>query len=179
MINIFPKQGTLLETGCGTSQTSIKIAKTGRKYIAIDISEEALEEAKNIKIFDEFVKSDIRKLPCENNSVEGIWNLGVMEHFLPEDIQQILMETNRVLKKGKVAILFWPYRYAPYQILLKSISKIGKIFGKKITFFPDEPSQLSSKKQAKQFVMKAGFSECIVHYNMRDIFSYMVVVCIK
>lgn len=175
----FPKKGVFLETGCGTSQTSIKIIKHKRKYIAIDISEAALKEAKKIKIFDEFVKADIRKLPFKDNSVDGVWNLGVMEHFSQSEIQKILKETKRVLRKGAVAILFWPYKYAPYQLLLKSISKIGKIFGKKIEFFPNEPSQLKSKKQAKKIVLKAGFSECKAYYNFRDLFSYMVVICKK
>ncbi len=175
----FPVKGIFLETGCGTAQTSIKIIKHKRKYVAIDISEKALKKAKKIKVFDEFVKSDIRKLPYKNESIDGIWNLGVMEHFSPVEIQKILKETKRVLKKDAVALLFWPYEYAPYQLLLKLISGIGRLLGKKIEFFPNEPSRLKSKKQAEESVLKAGFSECKVYYNFRDLFSYMVVVCRK
>lgn len=175
----FPEKGIFLETGCGTSQTSIKINKRKRKYVAIDISEEALKEAKKIGLFDNFLKADIRNLPYKDESIDGVWNLGVMEHFSRKEIQKILKETKRVLKKGSVAVLFWPYRYAPYQILLKSISFIGSLFGKKIVFFPNEPNQLKSKKQAKEAVLKAGFSECKVYYNIRDLFSHMVVVCRK
>ena len=175
----FPKRGIFLETGCGTSQTSIKINKHQREYIAIDISEEALKEARKISIFCGFVKADIRKLPYKSESIDGVWNLGVMEHFSQNEIQNILKETKRVLKKGHVAMFFWPYKYAPYQILLKIISGIGKLFGKQINFFPNEPSQLNSKKQAKEIVLKAKFSECDVHYNLRDMLSYMVVICKK
>lgn len=175
----FPRQGIFLEAGSGTSQTSTRLKTHQRTYVAVDVSERALKEARKIKTMHKFVKADIRKLPYKTSSVSGIWNLGVMEHFSHEEIVQMMKEFKRVLKPGEKTILFWPYRYAPYQLLLKSISAAGKLFGKDIQFFPNEPSQLNSRKEAKMLAKKAGFSSTKVHYTPMDLYCYMVVVCRK
>jgi len=175
----FPRQGIFLEAGSGTSQTSVRLKKHQRTYVAIDVSERALHEARKIRTMDEFVKADIRKLPYRTSSVSGIWNLGVMEHFSHDEIIKMLKEFRRVLKPGAVAIMFWPYRYAPYQLLLKTISAAGRVFGKNIQFFPNEPSQLNSRKEAVMLARNAGFSGTKVHYTPMDLYCYMVVVCRK
>jgi SAM-dependent methyltransferase len=175
----FPHEGIFLEAGSGTSQTSMRLKTHQRTYVAVDVSERALQEARKIKTMHEFVKADIRKLPYKTSSVSGIWNLGVMEHFSHEEIVKMLQEFRRVLKPGARAVLFWPYRYAPYQLLLKTISAAGRVFGKNIQFFPNEPSQLNSRNEAKMLARRAGFSSTIVHYNPLDLYCHMVVVCKK
>ena len=94
----FSREGVFVEAGCGSGQTSIRIVKYNRKLIALDISKKALEEARKNTKFDEFIEGDIANLPFEDNSIDGIWNLGVMEHFSHSDLIIILHEFRRVLK---------------------------------------------------------------------------------
>jgi ubiquinone/menaquinone biosynthesis C-methylase UbiE len=174
----FAKEGLFLECGSGSSQTSIQLKKHNRTYVAIDISEEALEEAKKIPLIDKTVRADIRNLPFEDNSVDGVWNLGVMEHFLKEDIFKILEEFKRVLKKEGTIILFWPVTYSPAHIFFEIIISLGRLIKKKIKFFPDEPSVLHSKKEARDYMEKAGFISK-EFFNFRDGFTHIVIVARK
>ncbi len=174
----FPKKGIFVEAGSGSSQTSVRLKKHKRKFIAVDISSEALSEAKKNPLISKTIRADIRKLPFPDSSIDGIWNLGVMEHFSKDDIQKILLEFRRVLKKDGVLLLFWPPRYAPYHYFFRFIHFLGRLMGKEWQFFPDEPSQLKSKKEAEIILRNAGFSAKI-HFSFRDGFTYLVVVSEK
>jgi len=89
----FPHKGIFVECGSGSSMTSYSLKKHNRKLIALDISGNALEEAKKIKNIDFFVHADTSKLPFKPNSVNGIWNLGVLEHFTHDKIDETLQES--------------------------------------------------------------------------------------
>ena len=173
-----PKKGTFIECGSGSSQSSIRIKRYERKLIALDVSLEALKEAKKIPIISKTIKSDIRDIPFKDKSIDGIWNLGVMEHFSKKDINKILCEFKRVLKDDGTLLLFWPVTYSPNHIFFESIIKISKIFGKKINFFPSEPSILHSKNEAKEYLKKAGFKS-EEFFNWRDGFTHIVIVAKK
>ena len=124
------------------------------------------------------MRADIRKLPFKDNSIDGIWNLGVMEHFSKKEIHAILNEFKRVLKKDGTMLIFWPPRYSLAHIFFSSIETAARILGKKIQIFPDEPSLLHSKKEAKEMMKKAGLNaECF--FNYRDGFCHIIVMARK
>jgi ubiquinone/menaquinone biosynthesis C-methylase UbiE len=176
----FLKEGIFVECGSGTSQASVKVSKFNRNLIALDISSVVLLEAHKTRLMNSFVNGDIMKLPFKDNSVDGIWNLGVMEHFTQPQIDIILKEFRRVLKKNGVCILFWPPSHAPYRIILNLMEGIAnRLLKKKIQFFPEEPSQLYSRNEAMKILKRNKFSTCFVHYTMRDLFTYCVIVCRK
>lgn len=176
----FPRNGRFVEAGSGTSQTSVMLKKHKREYIAVDISEKALAEAKKISQISKTVKADINDMPFSNDSIDGIWNLGVMEHFNEAQLRIILKEFSRILKKGRYAVLFWPHSLAPYQIFLKTLTILAKILAnKEIVFFPNEPSQIKSVKGVRTLVLSSGFSRCIIKNPISNAFTFMAVVCRK
>ena len=77
----FTSEGVFVETGCGTSESSVGIRRQGRRLLGVDFSFEALVLARQQRTFDYLVCADIRHLPFREDSIDGIWNLGVMEHF--------------------------------------------------------------------------------------------------
>lgn len=176
----FNKHGVYAECGVGSGQTLKNIKKDKQVFYAVDFSKKALEEAKKNKLYNRFILADVRNLPFKDNSIDGIWNLGLMEHFAPEEIDSVLIEFKRVLKRGGKVVMFWPIRYAPHELVMNSVIwLINKVLKKKINFFPDEPSLLSSKKQAKKIVMRCKFHSCEVYFNIKDFFTHAVVVAEK
>lgn len=79
----FPKEGFFLEAGAGTSQSSSRIEKLGRKLIALDLNHYVLAQH---NCLDHKMQGDILSMPVKSKNIDGLWNLGVMEHFTDEDL---------------------------------------------------------------------------------------------
>lgn len=127
-----PERGEILEAGCGEGIISARLAKKGYKVTLLDISKQALHEAKNnIKKFTgknnsknvNYVEGDIFKLPFDKNKFDIVWNQGVLEHFT--EPEKAIEQMYRVTKPmGRVAVLV-PYIYSPlhlYDILLRKLN---------------------------------------------------------
>lgn len=176
----FPQKGTFVEMGSGTSQTSVKINKSQRKIIALDISNLALMQAKKIPQVDKVIQGNILHLKFKDNSINGIWNVGVMEHFKEKDIVKILNEFERVLKPGSHILLFWPPVYGSTILFFGLIEFFINLFRKnKFHFFPNEPSRFRSKNQLENIVSKTNLRLIGTDFSHRDAFTHVVVVCQK
>ncbi len=178
----FATKGIFVDCGSGTSQTSVKIPKKNRTFIALDISYPILKYAKeqNIKIIDSFINADILKLPFKDSSIDGVWNLGVMEHFSLKEIDNILDEFNRVLKRNGMFIAFWTAVYGPVNILFSSLEYLFKLSGKKHKFFPNEPSLLRSRKWLKNILTKNNNFELVkFKWSIRNALIYHTIVLKK
>ncbi len=176
----FARSGQFVEAGSGTSQTSLRLKRHKREYIAVDISAQALKQASKIPQISKTVKADIRSMPFKANSIAGIWNLGVMEHFYEKDIIAILNEFHRILQKGGVVLLFWPPVFGSTEIGLGAVEKITNIFRKKkFHFFPDEVTRLQSFRHAQRIINKSKLRFVKAHFTWHDAFTHVVVVCKK
>lgn len=174
----FPDEGIFLDSGCGTSQTSIKIPRRGRKFVAMDISDIIFHNQPGI--VDHKVNGDVLRLPFKDDSLDGIWNVGLMEHFQPAELDAILKEFNRVLKKGSNAVLFWPARYGPVALVIRSFGFVNrKLNNDNGTMFPEEPSLIKSKSWVKGVVEKNNFSLVDVHWPLRGAFIHHTVIIKK
>lgn len=169
----FPLQGVFVEAGSGSSQTSSRISREGKKLIAVDYSTRALALAK--QYMDECKKADIRKLPFKKNHLDGLWNLGVMEHYPAEERHKILREFHRVLKPGGRVLLFWPTPHASDKIVLSFIESLYSFFGKKKQFFPNEPGRVN-EATARAELQQAGFNVIGSYMPLWDCWTQMVVV---
>ena len=173
----FHRQGFFVEAGAGTSQSSSRIRKLGRKLIALDLNHYVLARH---NILAHKVQGDILSLPFKSKSLDGIWNLGVMEHLTDEDIVRTLKEFKRVMKDDAVLLLLWPPYFAPFQIFLKSIQWVLLTFlHKKVEFFPCEINLYRTKTRLKSFLDQAGFKLTGLNFNVLDLFSYIIVVARK
>ena len=176
----FPQEGIFVDCGSGSSETSIKLRKYKRYYIALDISKKALLLSKKVKTIDGEINADILALPFKNKSVDGIWNLGVMEHFTEEEITLILNEFYRVLKKGSYAILFWPPAFGLATMILNSFEFItNKVLKMNVWIRPEEKMQIKSIGHIKRLINKTKFSLYNLHFSYRDLFTHLVIVCRK
>lgn len=176
----FSRKGVFVDCGSGSSETSVGLNKYKRKYIALDISYMALNKARNIDNIPFFVNADILKMPFKKNSIEGLWNLGVMEHFDEEELNIILQEFHRVLKKGSYTIFFWPPVYGSSEIILGALSFfLNKVLRYRFWYTPEEKTRIKSMKHIRDIISKTNFKLYKLHFSIRDMFTYVVVVCQK
>ena len=175
----FPKQGTFIEAGCGTCESSARIRKHNRELIPVDYSEYILN-AKLPEKFSRPVVADIRNLPFEDNSVDGIWNLGVMEHFTEKDMVTVLDEFHRVLKNDSHAILLIPPVFGSSELVLGAVERVINVFRKnKFCFMTEEITPVRSKRHITSIVNKSKLRIYKTHFSPRDLFTYYAVVCKK
>lgn len=173
----FDERGIYVECGSGSSETTLRTDKKKREFIALDYSDSALKIAGGNPRIDRCVKADMFSMQFQGNSIDGIWNVGVMEHYSMKDIDRLLREFRRILKDNGKVILFWPMRYAPYEILIDIVEFVSKkILRKPFKFYVDEISRLRSKKQAREILEKNDFRDVKAFFNFRDAFSFVVVI---
>jgi SAM-dependent methyltransferase len=86
----------VLEIGCSSGYDSVEYAKHCKKLYACDLSNEAIKEAKSLKINNvEFICCDAHNLPYKNDSVDYVIVNSLLHHL---DLNIIFKEIKRVLK---------------------------------------------------------------------------------
>ncbi len=173
----FGRGAELLHAGCGSGQVDEDIVRNNR-VIALDISQAALQQYQKVNGRQaRLVQGSIFDIPLEENSVDGVYNLGVMEHFSEAEIQQILAEFRRVLRpQGKIA-LFWPPEFGLSVNALKAAHfALNNLLKKNIKLHPDEITRILSKRHAEQMIEKAGFRMTRYEFGLRDFFTHSIVV---
>ncbi|MEA2694138.1 MAG: hypothetical protein QOJ16_3525 [Acidobacteriota bacterium] len=174
----FPAAGVLVETGCGTGQSSARMRRLGRRFVGFDFSLPALLAARGGTMPHQFlVRGDIHALPFRDGSLAGIWNLGVMEHFPPAEGQAILRETARALGPGACAVLFWPPELGLSRLVLAPVEWLRScLSGRPFRFFPDEVNRLTSRRHARETLAAAGLEPVAADFTPRDAFIHIVAV---
>jgi SAM-dependent methyltransferase/ribosomal protein S18 acetylase RimI-like enzyme len=97
--------GKILEVGCGTAYSSLKLAETGHNVFAIDYSQMAKKFWN--KGLATFLIADGFHIPYKSDSFGLVWNAGVLEHF--SNPQEMLREMIRVCKPNGIVCVFVPY----------------------------------------------------------------------
>jgi SAM-dependent methyltransferase len=95
-------EGKLLEIGCGIGVDSIQLAKCGFDVTAVDLTENALQVAKEFaaerEVSINFQLANAEKLEFPDRSFDAVYSFGVLHHT--PDIQQAVAEVHRVLRPG-------------------------------------------------------------------------------
>ena len=103
-----PKDGPLLEGGCGTGIQVAAINNAGYSIVGIDFATETVRELNNVAPELDIRIGDVRKLDFDDQTFAGYWSLGVIEHFW-DGYAEIADEGFRVLKPGGMMFLVFPY----------------------------------------------------------------------
>lgn len=108
VIKYFPKQGQLLELGCGQGQDSIYFAQKGYHVTASDISQFALDQAKNrmpsaLSGKLEFLQLDLSNpLPFPPESFDVIYSHLSAHYFDSQRTHQLFHEIHTSLRPGGI-----------------------------------------------------------------------------
>ncbi len=152
-IEHFPKQGQILELGCGQGQDSLFFAKSGYEVLATDFSESALDEAKK-QITDEikykigFQLLDLNyPLPFQSDSFEVVYSHLAVHYFGEVRTKALFDEIYSVLKPGGI-----------FAILTNTIEDPEVASGKKLEeeFYEigDIPKRYFSVESMRKFTSK-------------------------
>ena len=110
-----PANSKILDVGCGDGHTSgVWLRDHGHDYIGVDISENAVRDARSIDINAHRIE-DVASLPFSDETFDAVVCIEVLEHlFAP---QRALKEILRVLKPGRGVLIatvpnvaFWRLR---------------------------------------------------------------------
>jgi dolichol-phosphate mannosyltransferase len=176
--------GRVLHAGSGSGQTDSAISRS-YDLVACDLSEGALARYTELNGppaagGPKVLCADIRSLPFQDESFDGVYNLGVMEHFPAADIPGLLREFDRILRPSGTAVLFWPPVYAPSVLGLGALHAILRMVGgKDIQLHPPEPTKLIGRRQISGFLEGSCLELCEMHIGPRDLFTYCAVVVRK
>ena len=113
-----PRDGCVLEAGCGLGQYVILLRERGWRAVGVDWSLEALRACRRVASVP-LAASELRTLAIRDASVAAYMSLGVVEHD-PAGPEVMLREAYRVLRPGGRLLLSVPYLngvrrvFAPY-----------------------------------------------------------------
>jgi ubiquinone/menaquinone biosynthesis C-methylase UbiE len=102
-----PKGARVLDAGCGTANTVWSLTREGFDAWGVDFASDTVEAVKRVAPELQVIQGDVRALPFESESMDGIWSLGVIEHF-PEGYEKIVDEMIRVIRPKGYAFVTFP-----------------------------------------------------------------------
>jgi len=100
----------ILDLGCGEGMRLGNLKTSGEK-VGVDISDFAINKARNKYPKAKFIKTDIERLPLKSNSFDLVYSMFVIEHVAAPE--KVLKEAVRVLRKSGTLILGAPNYGAP------------------------------------------------------------------
>lgn len=103
-----PKNGRILEAGCGTAQLVVALNARGYNCMGIDFATQALGKAQELAGPLKLFSSDLTALSVSDNAFDAIISIGVVEHRR-EGPEPFLEEKGRILKTGGVLLISVPY----------------------------------------------------------------------
>jgi len=106
--------GRLLEIGCGIGVDSIQLAKCGFDVTAVDLTETAIEVAREYARFRDqdidFQVGNSEGLDFDDESFDTVYSFGVLHHT--PDIDAAIAEVRRVLKPGGTADIMLYHKHS-------------------------------------------------------------------
>ncbi len=173
----FERGASVLHAGCGAGQVDTDVVRWVN-VTALDISPKALQRYRALHGgLVTLSHGSIFELPFEDESFDGIYNLGVMEHFTDQEIHKILNEFHRVLKEGGKMVLFWPPEFGLSVKILKGAHFVlHRWLKKNIKLHPDEITRVLSKAHVRQILAKAQFELTEYYFGAKDFFTHAVVI---
>lgn len=103
-----PRDGTVLEGGCGMGNYVAALHRAGYRTIGIDFAPRTVAMLNRVAPELDIRHGDVRKLPMEDESISGYWSIGVIEHFFA-GYQELAREMARVIKPGGYLFLSFPF----------------------------------------------------------------------
>ena len=165
-----PKDGKILEAGCGLGRWVIYYRRKGYDIIGIDLAKEAVESAKSYDPSIPVFIDNILKANYPDGHFNAVISLGVVEHF-EEGPMQALYEAHRLLAKDGLLFISVPLQNTFRKLLINHLKRL------KMTLQQRKGAQYVfeeyryTQAQMESFLSKAGFE--IVEVVVDDFYPSM------
>lgn len=103
-----PRQGRILEAGCGTAQQVVALNANGYNCFGLDYAFHAMQRANQIAGPLRLVCGDVTALGLADGVFDAVISIGVVEHRR-EGPEPFLVEMRRILKPGGTMLISVPY----------------------------------------------------------------------
>ena len=164
-----PKEGRLLEAGCGSGRFVYYLKKLGYDIVGMEISQKTVGVLNEMHPDLDIIQGDVRKLAFSDESIAGTLSLGVIEHVI-EGLDGPTREMYRVLQKDGYALVIVPsfnyirrikYMLGIYHVtgLLKYSSVVRRMFRKAPLELDSATEKLINKPEFKRWRILGEFLE--------------------
>ena len=147
----------ILDAGCGNGSCTARLAEAGFEVWGVDISERAIEYAKERYPQAVFCCASLEEqLPFEDGTFDAVYAGDVIEHIY--DTRRMIAELCRVLRPGGMLFISTPYHglLKNLSIALLNFEKHFDPTGTHIRFF--------TKRSLKKLLLEGGFRvECFLY----------------
>ncbi|MFN8545156.1 MAG: class I SAM-dependent methyltransferase [Candidatus Binatia bacterium] len=120
MLRYLPRDGVILDAGCGTAKWPIFLRQHGYRCVGVDISLEACRLARRLDPGLPLAEGDTRRAPIRTAAADAVLSLGVVEHDETGPVEA-LRELHRVLKPGGLLILSVPYNNPTRRLIMNRL----------------------------------------------------------
>jgi len=121
MEKYLPREGKILEGGCGLGQWVLYLKRKGYNIVGVDFAENTIRQVKKRFPSLPVIIGNILNLPFPDESFSAYISLGVIEHF-EDGPNTALAEAHRVLQKGGLLLCSVPY-FNPLRRIKKKLFK--------------------------------------------------------
>jgi SAM-dependent methyltransferase len=120
MLRHLPKDGLVVDAGCGTAKWPLYLRARGYRVIGVDVSHRAGVLARRASPGFGFVQGDVRATPLRDACADAVLSLGVVEHDEAGPLRA-LREARRILRPGGVLLLSVPFDNLARRLLLNRL----------------------------------------------------------
>lgn len=103
-----PKDGMILEAGCGTAQLVVALNSNGYNCMGLDYAINAMRKAREIAGPLPLIAGDLTTIGIAENTFDAMISIGVVEHRR-DGPEIFLREMRRILKPGGLLMISVPY----------------------------------------------------------------------
>ncbi|MCX7928084.1 MAG: class I SAM-dependent methyltransferase [Patescibacteria group bacterium] len=174
---LFPRNSLVVDLGAGTGSDALYFARKGHKVILLDISNYALEKAKEraVKeglqenIFTQQTDFGLDELPIKSDSADVVYSRISLHYFESNHTMKLFRDIYRILKIGGVAYL--TFKSPKDHVEMEYLRKRASEFEKNVFI---ENGQLRSRftvEQLNSILEKAGINDFSVNEYIEDLFD--------
>jgi SAM-dependent methyltransferase len=146
----------VLELGCGTGEFTRRIAPSGARLVALDLSPELLARARSrVDGSVAFVRGDAEVLPFRAACFDAVFGCSVLHHL---DLEATLAEIHRILRPGGRLTFSEPNLLNPQVFLMFKVKALHGRFG----VSPDEMA--FTRRTALRALRRLGFRHIRVRH---------------
>lgn len=161
ILRLLPKQGRILEAGCGLGRWLIYLRTLGYAMYGMDISDESVKAIHGYEKSIPLCQGDVEIMPFADECFDAIISLGVMEHF-EAGPQKALDESYRLLKKQGLLLVTVPYQNLIRKFMYAPFIRLFGIRARLRGLRPQFAEYRFSKDEMVHYIQEAGFEVLLI-----------------